>query len=250
MTNPFNFPSLLESVAERMDAEMREARFAGPTVEIGVRREEILIDFLRRYLPRRYFVGTGVVVSPKGRSLQQDIVVFDEANYQRIPQTAVGSIFPHEGVRGMIQVKSNLTKTDLTKGINNLLSAKALFKKHKFHPFAVIFAYTCSSPELRRRDLEQLNSIYSPGNLVVDRVYTPGRPTMIYFDKKNNSRRHANEGNELRNRDFGKATMLHFYRYLLNCLSEPHGENFNINNYVSESYFPEAKEAATRASGS
>jgi hypothetical protein len=244
MAKPFDLSKLLENVARRMDAEVREAKFIGPSVEIGTRREEILLEFLRRYLPRRYYVGTGIIISPLGGSDQQDLVIFDEVDHQRLPQTTVGSIFPAEGVVGTIQVKSSLTKDELESAVHNIRSAKALFKESKHRPFGVVFAYECSNAKNRRNQLQAVNEEYVDDYLVVDRIYVPNITVMSYFDREKMLMLHARTGYSLENRNYGRANMIHFYRYLLGCLSNPPKEHFDIAAYLDDDYFDEARKKA------
>lgn len=46
--------------------------------ENGRNKEDILVEFLRNYLPKRYSIGTGFIFdSEKGRSNQTDIIIYD-----------------------------------------------------------------------------------------------------------------------------------------------------------------------------
>lgn len=87
----------------------------------GVLYEKLIRDFLRDFLPQRFYVGSGQVLSshpasdtdgfPQYLSRQTDIVIFDNFNHPVLLPNY--ELFPIEGVLAVIEVKSKLQKTTL-----------------------------------------------------------------------------------------------------------------------------------------
>ncbi|HRK70011.1 MAG TPA: hypothetical protein PLA85_00370 [Micropepsaceae bacterium] len=94
--------------------------------ERGRIAEGIIRGVLTRILPKRFAIGTGVVVSASGEmSRQTDIVIFD--NFYNAPlllDSGVG-IFPIETVFATMEVKSRLNKRTLE---NSLRAIKVIRK--------------------------------------------------------------------------------------------------------------------------
>lgn len=87
----------------------------------GALYEQLLRDFLRDYLPQKFYIGSGQVLSSKTStdadglpyklSRQIDIVIFDAFNHPiLLPKY---ELFPIEGTLAVIEVKSNLNKSTL-----------------------------------------------------------------------------------------------------------------------------------------
>ena len=97
----------------------------------GHNREEIVRNFLRRYLPERFGISTGTVISAKGdRSNQCDIIIFDKQNSVSLyPAEHPNKLWPVESVYAVIEVKASLNKKELNKSINDCKKLKELEKK-------------------------------------------------------------------------------------------------------------------------
>lgn len=127
--------------------------------DLGTAREQILRKFLTTsgYLPKRFAVSERSVrvASTSGHlSKEIDIAFFEPSDsITLMNREDVYEVHPVESVYGVIQVKSLLTKAELTKGLENLQS----FKKLNKHPekkgwkirsgnvetrgFGILFAY-------------------------------------------------------------------------------------------------------------
>ena len=101
--------------------------------ERGRIAEEIIRGVLQRTLPKRFSVGTGVLISASGESSSQtDIVVFD--NFHNSPLLAefgVG-LFPVEIVYATIEVKSVLTKRELKSSLTAIRRIRKVGKKKHY----------------------------------------------------------------------------------------------------------------------
>lgn len=97
------------------------------TTEKGRRREDALIEVLRAYLPPRYAVSRGEIVSAKGQiSKQIDVVIYDAFHSPLLQDSESSSIFPVECVYAAIEVKPHLDRSALNAAVENIQSAKAL----------------------------------------------------------------------------------------------------------------------------
>lgn len=79
--------------------------------EKGGVRERRVVDFLNSFLPKRYGIGTGHVISARKpfHSLQADIVIYDALDGVVLPVDQYYCLFPCECVFAVIEVKSCLT---------------------------------------------------------------------------------------------------------------------------------------------
>jgi hypothetical protein len=81
--------------------------------EKGGIRERRVVDFLPKYLPKKYGIGTGHIVDSNGNfSSQIDIVIYDAVNGTALPIDSYYSVFPAECVYATVEVKSKLTASD------------------------------------------------------------------------------------------------------------------------------------------
>lgn len=104
--------------------------------ERGRIAEEIIRGVLQRTLPKRFSVGTGVLISASGEtSSQTDIVIFDNFhNSPLLSEFGVG-VFPVEIVYATIEVKSVLTKRELESSLSAIRKIRKVgSKKHYIVP--------------------------------------------------------------------------------------------------------------------
>ena len=120
--------------------------------DVGNTREAILGRFLASsgYLPKKYSVSnTSVrVASTEGFISQEiDILLFDaETGVVLMQREDAYQVYPVESAYGAIQVKSKLTRQELSKAFGNIASFKRLRKADTRHSrnergFGIIFAY-------------------------------------------------------------------------------------------------------------
>ena len=127
MKKNFTVPELLQSVAAQMRAALHESLIPHPG-ELGTGREEVLRQFLRKYLPQRFGVSTGFVVDSSGNvSKQIDVIIYDALLTPKF-EAVGGKIFhPCESVVCVGEVKSVLTShKDFNGALENLRSVKEL----------------------------------------------------------------------------------------------------------------------------
>ncbi len=105
-------PKLLASIETTMLARFREAGFIKHAGDKGENREHILRDFLSNHLPKKYGVAKGEIVTKTGQhSHSADIIIFDAINCP-ILYSEKTAVVPIEGVFGIIEVKSSLSKAE------------------------------------------------------------------------------------------------------------------------------------------
>ena len=103
--------------------------------------EDLLREYLKRYLPNGLEVLTGFILRPAvktgttGRergneydkhSTQLDIIIFDSANYPAFQRFGNSAIVPPEGVVGIFSVKKHLNDKDIKKECEALFDAATL----------------------------------------------------------------------------------------------------------------------------
>ena len=103
--------------------------------------EDLLREYLSRYLPNGLEVLTGFILRPAVKtgktgkerksdldrhSTQLDIIVFDSANFPVFQRFGSSVIVPPEGVVGIISVKKHLNDADIKKECEALFNAASL----------------------------------------------------------------------------------------------------------------------------
>ena len=82
--------------------------------ERGSEAEEILRQFLRKKLPRRFDVGSGIVIGRENQiSRQTDVIIYDAMNSPVYRTGFRLQILPRDNVACVIEVKSKLNKDEL-----------------------------------------------------------------------------------------------------------------------------------------
>ncbi len=123
----FELTDLLTEASERMTLALRHRLVPHPG-ERGTDREEVIRQFLREHLPKRFHVSTGFVVDCHGNvSEQVDVVIADSLTCPRFETAGGTEFFPCESVVAAGQVKSQLTsRHEFRNAIENLDSVKQL----------------------------------------------------------------------------------------------------------------------------
>lgn len=144
--------------------------------ERGGANENILIDLLKGFLPKKYGVSSGFVIDPDGEcSKQTDIILYDNQFNPDLMEYKGGSIVPVDWTYAVIEVKTTL-KGELENAINNIAKTKSLkwekclepvlYKNKKnpgwggrmtSSPIGVIFAYQSGwkNPTTIKKNIEK-----------------------------------------------------------------------------------------------
>ncbi|MCM3619760.1 hypothetical protein M3936_19500 [Sutcliffiella horikoshii] len=118
--------------------------------ERGSSREEILLTYLRKYIPTKYEMNNGVIIDATGeQSRQQDIIIYDSFNSPVLLNMESTRMVPIESVFSVVEVKSSLNKTEISKCVSNISSVRSLVKNGldtRNSPTAgFVFAFTSST---------------------------------------------------------------------------------------------------------
>ena len=157
----------LEDVAKKLKID-----FEGITKQIehngvkGSAREDLLKDYLKKLLPEKYSISSGIIIdNSQKQSKQQDFIIHDAFNCPSFFKTESNSILPIESVYATIEVKSTLDYSTLEQSVKNVESVRNLNKLtnrniirnqyDNFYPLGFVFAYssTCSLEQIQKNYL-------------------------------------------------------------------------------------------------
>lgn len=160
---------------------------------IGQNRELFIQDFITKSFPKKFVIGTGEIVDTSDNlSNQADIVIYDES----MPSFDYGSSkhFLSGGVLAHIEVKSNLTSTELKKALEVTKSVKALNRDIDASMYfdnlpkkisSFIFAYDGMNKETFRQNFESFYDKEEDIDNFVDAVCVLNKYVMIKsFDRE------------------------------------------------------------------
>jgi len=93
----------------------------------GQGNEAALRELLVKFIPKRFGIGTGVVIDHHGNSSRQiDIVVFDLFLYPSLLALTSVHLFPVDIVYATIEVKTNLNSQSVKEALDNVSSVRSL----------------------------------------------------------------------------------------------------------------------------
>lgn len=167
-------PKLFASIEQTMLARFREAGFIKHAGDKGENREHILREFLSTHLPKKYGVAKGEIVTKEGQhSHSADIVIYDAVNCP-ILYSERTAIIPIEGVFGVIEVKSSLSKAEFVGAARQIEAFKrmaprelGLIETREYvtvhrpsRPFGIIVGFDLASNSLDSlsRNWQELNA--------------------------------------------------------------------------------------------
>lgn len=116
MTLPEYIADAAKEMAYKSESIRRD--FAHHRLTAGECREELVKDFLQGHLPKRFGVSTGFAISTEGMfSCEADLLVVDHQNNAPLYPDNRKSLWPVEAIYALIEVKTNLNRTDLKDAI-------------------------------------------------------------------------------------------------------------------------------------
>jgi hypothetical protein len=93
----------------------------------GEGNEAIIRELIKKFIPKKYGVSSGIVVDKNGNSSKQcDIIIFDNYQYPEIFTLSNIHIFPVDLVYAVIEVKTTLNNKQARLSIENIRSIKKL----------------------------------------------------------------------------------------------------------------------------
>lgn len=95
--------------------------------EFGRFRENVTADFLRAFVPGYIDISNGFIVSPTNKiSTQCDIILYDKVLTPLIQDDNHNQFFPTDSIKGIGEVKSNLSKGVLLEALMKLSKIKEI----------------------------------------------------------------------------------------------------------------------------
>lgn len=139
----------------------------------GGEAEDILRKFLNSHLPRRFAATAGFVIDEQNQmSRQSDVLIYDAENSPIYREGESSLILPADSIASVIEVKSKLSKKELSDAVEKVASVKKLIRSPitlmdqpvTFSDlilnsiFGVVFAYgSKTSLEALAKNLRDLN---------------------------------------------------------------------------------------------
>lgn len=125
--------NLFLSISREMAAKFDQSNQVQHSGGKGSIREDHFLDFLKQYMPNRYAVGRGEVVTPRNyTSGQLDVVIYDPVRCPVLMPSDSHAVYPIESVYGAISVKSRLNAGELEEAYQNIESLKKIVSQDGF----------------------------------------------------------------------------------------------------------------------
>lgn len=105
----------------------------------GEGNETAIRDLITKFIPRRYGVGSGIVIDRDGNtSKQSDIVIYDNHNYPEVFSMTSTHLYPIDFVYATIEVKTTLNSSKARQAIENIKSVRSLnYIKDSFRVYPI-----------------------------------------------------------------------------------------------------------------
>lgn len=124
---------LFAQISQQLRLEFEKTAQVSHSGGKGTLREDAFAKFLEEYLPSRYAVGRGEVVSAQNSvSGQLDVVIYDPSHCPVLLKSSSHAVYPVESVFGVVSIKSTLDSTQLRDAYENIASAKRLVDQRGF----------------------------------------------------------------------------------------------------------------------
>lgn len=95
--------------------------------EKGNANERILRDLIVKFLPKKFGIGSGIIIDQDGKQAKQsDLIIYDTYLYPMIFGLTSTHLFPIDIVYATIEIKTTLNSEAASKSIANIQSIKTL----------------------------------------------------------------------------------------------------------------------------
>lgn len=130
MSEKVDLKGLFNGLQSQMISEMKTNReFIEHSTTKGDAFEDIWIDYLKTYLPSRYCVDKAIVIDSKGnKSMQIDLVIYDQTYTPFVFIQKNTKYIPAEGVYAVFEVKPDLNKKYILYAGDKIESVRKLFR--------------------------------------------------------------------------------------------------------------------------
>lgn len=117
----------------------------------GDSNERLLRELLKRFLPKKYSVGSGMIYDKTGKTSKQiDLLIYDSFFHPNIYDQGSQPLFPIDIVYCAIEIKTRLDLPEAVKNIQSIKNLEIIEKEFRLpnriivntnHPYGVIFSY-------------------------------------------------------------------------------------------------------------
>lgn len=190
--------------------------------EDGRYKEIILINFLKRFLPTTVGIGTGFIKDGNRLSTQIDVIIFDPAIAGYFKESDFIIIHP-SSVLGIIEVKSNPDKFELSKAIYKASKAGSIVNRPIFNG-VFVFGETDDTENTASELLKYPQRSSQFKNSMIDSLHSLNGVNHIVSNDGAFIRK-SPETNEIRSYAIFDVATSYFFSNLL--------EMININNKLS-----------------
>lgn len=228
---------IFRRVSEKLLADFNASAQIVHNVVKGDFREDYLREFLEDgKLTPKYGIGSGLIISPSNQeSNQSDLIIYDRDKCPAWMYSKRVQVFPIEGIYGIIEVKSSLTKNELCKGLKQIETLRSMTPKNTTLPFGIIFGYqvyenSLESLQQNLRDYQREKpSLFWPNLVVVlgeGVIFQMGRGLKRILKAEDFESSMSPQAFH-----FKRDTLFEFYSALFSILSTTHLDDINIGNY-------------------
>ena len=249
---PMDVRKVFRGISSKLLSDFEISAQISHNGNIGDFRENSLKEFLENgRLPKRFGIGNGEIVGYVNNvSKQSDLIIFDQFNSIPLLYDSKVQVYPIDCIYGIVEVKSKLSKTKLTEGLENIKSVKelspndyvvkrTLFMEQTYQrpkPFGFIFAYSLSDNSLDSLtknliEWEQENPPEFWPNLIVILGEGIIYHTKSHFDKRIMSDT-IDKDCKPTNLRFKEDSFFHFYSYLLDLCNNVELPKIQIAKYL------------------
>jgi hypothetical protein len=153
---------LLRQYEATVSSRSREAGIVRHAADRGGNREAILRSYLAQHLPKKYGVIKGEVITKAGgHSHSADVLIYDAINCP-VLYVSDTQVLPIEGVYGVIEVKSRLSRAELVDATGKIEAFKRLASRdlsvirtreyvtvhRSSRPFGIVFGFDVADNSL------------------------------------------------------------------------------------------------------
>ncbi len=227
----------IEDIAKKLKID-----FDGITKQIkhngvkGSAREDLLKDYLKKLLPEKYSISSGIVIdNNQHQSKQQDFIIYDAFNCPSFFKTDSNSILPIESIYATVEIKSILDYSTLEQSVKNVESVRQLSKLpnkngiynlyDNAYPLGFVLAYSSNySLEQIQKRLFELNKKVD-GNNQISIICILDQGLIFNVDKDNVTNVTLIPNNDTllaRSNSTIENTLYSFYLFLLEYLDKVH----------------------------
>lgn len=123
---------LFNGLQDEMSAMLKLSKYMSHPVDKGDNSEYCWIDWMRRYLPKRYSVDKATIIDCKGKESDQiDAVIYDR-QYSYLAFNQNGRLYlPAESVYAVFEIKQTLNKTFMEYASKKAESVRVLHRTSK-----------------------------------------------------------------------------------------------------------------------